>query len=104
MTDVVDEWATPGIGMYQDKKLVSVTHGKLDLGDLSKEDSKEKDEAEHRYKTLTDQEAVETAGRIWERINEVNLLQNILPTREHAHLILRKGSDHSIENVRLRKI
>jgi type I pantothenate kinase len=34
----------------------------------------------------------------------VNLRENILPTRERARLILRKGEDHSVEEVRLRKI
>ena len=58
----------------------------------------------HRYATLTDEEARETASRIWGEINEPNLLQNILPTRERAHLILRKGPDHAVEEVRLRKL
>jgi type I pantothenate kinase len=43
------------------------------------------------------------ASDIWARINEVNLLENILPTRERASLILRKSGDHSIERVRLRR-
>jgi type I pantothenate kinase len=58
----------------------------------------------HRYAHLTDQEAVATASDIWKRINWLNLRENILPTRERAHLILRKGADHLVENVRLRKI
>jgi type I pantothenate kinase len=58
----------------------------------------------HRYASLTDDEARETASRIWGAINEPNLLQNILPTRERAHLILRKGPDHAVEEVRLRKL
>jgi type I pantothenate kinase len=33
----------------------------------------------------------------------LNLEQNILPTRERAHLILRKGADHMVEEVLLRK-
>jgi type I pantothenate kinase len=58
----------------------------------------------HRYASLSDAEAAETAGRIWAEINEPNLLKNILPTRERAHLILRKGEDHAVEEVRLRKL
>jgi type I pantothenate kinase len=58
----------------------------------------------HRYAGLTDEEAVETAGRIWGEINEENLLRNILPTRERADLVLRKGEDHAVEEVRLRKL
>jgi type I pantothenate kinase len=58
----------------------------------------------HRYASFSDDEARETAARIWGQINEPNLLQNILPTRERAHLILRKGPDHAVEEVRLRKL
>ncbi|MBK6796141.1 MAG: type I pantothenate kinase [Acidobacteria bacterium] len=58
----------------------------------------------HRYSSLTDEEARETALRIWTEINGVNLRENILPTRTRAHLILEKGPNHSTQNVRLRKL
>lgn len=58
----------------------------------------------HRYADLSDEEAETTAGQIWRDINEPNLLENILPTRERAHLILEKGSDHGVQHVRLRKL
>ena len=58
----------------------------------------------HRYAALTDAEAVSTAERIWREINEPNLLENILPTRDRAHLILSKGPDHAVQQVRLRKL
>lgn len=58
----------------------------------------------HRYSSLTDEEAWETALRIWTEINGVNLRENILPTRTRAHLILEKGPNHSTRNVRLRKL
>lgn len=58
----------------------------------------------HRYSSLTPEEAVETARRIWRTVNLVNLEENILPTRERAHLILEKGRDHAVRRVRLRKI
>jgi type I pantothenate kinase len=58
----------------------------------------------HRYAGLDDQEARETASRIWAETNEPNLVQNILPTRERAQLILRKGRDHRVREVRLRKL
>ncbi|MGA7095963.1 MAG: type I pantothenate kinase [Acidimicrobiia bacterium] len=57
----------------------------------------------HRYADLTDEEAVRTAETIWARINEVNLVENILPTRPRASLILEKAADHSIQRVRLRR-
>ncbi len=58
----------------------------------------------HRYASLSESEAIATAGRIWRDINLVNLVENIGPTRERAHLILEKGSDHAVQNVRLRRI
>ena len=44
------------------------------------------------------------AVRIWEEINEVNLRENVLPTRERADLVLEKGGRHSVQRVRLRKL
>jgi type I pantothenate kinase len=58
----------------------------------------------HRYADLSDGEAETVAARIWRDINEPNLLENILPTRERAHLILEKGPDHGVQHVRLRKL
>jgi type I pantothenate kinase len=58
----------------------------------------------HRYASLTDEEAHETANRIWQTINLVNLRENVLPTRQRADLILRKGADHIIHSVWLRKL
>ncbi|MDK9759658.1 type I pantothenate kinase, partial [Vibrio sp. D173a] len=55
------------------------------------------------YTQLGDQEAIAKAENIWKSINGLNLEQNILPTRERAHLILRKGADHMVEEVLLRK-
>ncbi len=58
----------------------------------------------HRYADLGDEDAEMVAGRIWGEINEPNLLENILPTRDRAHLILHKGPDHSVQQVELRKL
>jgi type I pantothenate kinase len=58
----------------------------------------------HRYAELTDAQARETAAGIWERINEPNLLRNVLPTRERATLVLTKGADHAVTNIRLRRL
>ena len=58
----------------------------------------------HRFSTLTDDEATDTALGIWKSINERNLIDNILPTRERADLVLRKGSDHRIRQVKLRRL
>jgi type I pantothenate kinase len=56
-----------------------------------------------RFADLTTKEAIEEAKDIWKRINEVNLTENILPTRARASLILEKASDHSVRRVRLRR-
>jgi type I pantothenate kinase len=58
----------------------------------------------HRYATLSDPDAVETATAIWRRINLLNLHENILPTRQRADLILKKGESHQVEEVALRKL
>jgi len=58
----------------------------------------------HRFADLTEAEAIEKATQIWKEINEVNLYQNILPTRGRARLILKKGPNHNVENVYLRNI
>jgi type I pantothenate kinase len=57
----------------------------------------------HRYADLDDEEARAEAHRIWKEINEVNLYEHILHTRERATLILQKGSSHDVERVRLRR-
>lgn len=58
----------------------------------------------HHYAALSDAEASTEAQVLWKRINEPNLVSNILPTRPRATLVLRKGSDHRISRVRLRKL
>lgn len=58
----------------------------------------------HRYAKLSEVEARETGLAIWRSINLVNLTENILPTRQRADLILRKGTDHAVESVALRKL
>ena len=58
----------------------------------------------HRYAETTDEEARAAALSIWRRINLVNLHENILPTRQRASLILKKGADHKIEEVALRRL
>ena len=57
----------------------------------------------HRYADLSDVDARSEAHRIWKEINEVNLHENILHTRDRATLILEKGPDHGVERVRLRR-
>ena len=58
----------------------------------------------HRYASLDDTEAEETARGIWRTINGVNLRENISPTRERARLVLEKGGDHAVRRVRLKRV
>ena len=58
----------------------------------------------HRYAALDEAQARVTAATIWNDINGVNLRENIAPTRLRAQLILRKGADHAIEQVQLRRL
>ncbi|MCL9777312.1 type I pantothenate kinase [Vibrio methylphosphonaticus] len=55
------------------------------------------------YTQLSEAEAAQKASNIWRSINGKNLVQNILPTRERAQLILEKGANHCVEKVYLRK-
>jgi type I pantothenate kinase len=57
-----------------------------------------------RYAELSTDDARATARRIWADINGVNLRDNIRPTRDRARLVLRKGRDHSIREIWLRKV
>ena len=57
-----------------------------------------------KYADLTEAQAVDEAGRIWDTINGPNLARNIAPTRSRATLVLRKAGDHSVSWVRLRKL
>lgn len=58
----------------------------------------------HRYSTLSDDAARAIAEGLWHNINLKNLKENILPTRPRADLILRKGPNHLVEEVALRKL
>jgi len=58
----------------------------------------------HRYASLDEAETEKIAGGLWERINLVNLRENIQPTRPRADLILKKADDHHVETVALRRI
>jgi type I pantothenate kinase len=58
----------------------------------------------HRYASLSNEEAHKVASSIWDNINGANLVQNIMPTKRRARLILEKGEDHVVESVLLRKL
>jgi type I pantothenate kinase len=58
----------------------------------------------HRFAHLSEEESRKMAKKIWQEINAPNLIENILPTRNRAKLILKKGPDHFVEEVWLRKL
>ena len=56
------------------------------------------------YAHLSNDEASATARYIWSEINGRNLRENIAPTRARASLVLRKGADHRVTDVQLRRL
>ena len=58
----------------------------------------------HRYSQLSEDAARAIAEGLWTNINLKNLRENIVPTRARADLILRKGANHLVEEVALRKL
>jgi type I pantothenate kinase len=58
----------------------------------------------HQFTQLEEDEVTAFAQQVWQDVNEVNLVSNILPTRARAMLVLYKARDHSVQRVRLRRI
>ena len=57
-----------------------------------------------RFAEMSESEAGEFGKMVWRTINLPNLLDNVLPTRGRADLILKKGKNHLIEDVKLRRV
>lgn len=57
----------------------------------------------HTYVDKTDEQALAIADDVWYRINAINLEKHIEPTRNRAKLILKKGENHKIDEIKLRK-
>jgi len=58
----------------------------------------------HSYAELGDEEGKAIALDMWERINLVNLVMNVAPTRERAQVVMQKGPDHRVQEIWLRKV
>ncbi len=56
------------------------------------------------FADLDDDEAVRTAMTFWNDINMPNLVENVLPTKHRATLVLHKGESHAVDTVLLRKV
>jgi len=57
----------------------------------------------HRYASLSEEESLQMASNVWRTVNELNLTENILPSKARAKLILEKGSSHTVQRIHLRK-
>jgi type I pantothenate kinase len=58
----------------------------------------------HSFSAMGDEEAKAFATDVWERINLVNLVENVAPTRERAQVVMQKGADHRVQEVWLRRV
>lgn len=56
------------------------------------------------YADLSEDEALQQAKRVWRDVNLANLVENILPTRSRADLIITKAADHRVHRILLRKL
>lgn len=57
----------------------------------------------HPLAMMREDAAAAIARRIWREVNETNLTENILPSRPRADVILRKGADHRVEGLWLKR-
>ncbi|WP_391960689.1 type I pantothenate kinase [Streptomyces somaliensis] len=57
-----------------------------------------------RYTQVSEEEALDYARTTWRTVNKVNLLENVAPTRGRANLVVRKGPDHKVQRLSLRKL
>ena len=56
------------------------------------------------FADLSHDQAIDVAKSIWHDINGKNLRENIEPTKSRAALLLRKGPDHRVTDVSLRRL
>ncbi|MCI3932493.1 type I pantothenate kinase [Streptomyces sp. AN091965] len=57
-----------------------------------------------KYTQVSEEEALDYARTTWRTINKPNLVENVAPTRGRATLIIRKGPDHKVRRLSLRKL
>ena len=58
----------------------------------------------HRLALLSEEDARKVGRRIWRDVNHLNLVENILPSRQRADVIIRKGPDHRVDGLWMRKL
>ncbi|GJF29328.1 pantothenate kinase [Kitasatospora sp. NE20-6] len=57
-----------------------------------------------RFTEVPEEEAMDYGRQVWRTINKPNLVENVLPTRGRATLVLQKGGDHKVRRALLRKL
>ncbi|MDQ0268495.1 type I pantothenate kinase [Cytobacillus purgationiresistens] len=57
-----------------------------------------------KFAKISEHAASQVADRIWSETNRVNLIENILPTKNRADLILKKGKRHAVTEIKVRKL
>ncbi|MGW8452928.1 type I pantothenate kinase [Streptomyces niveus] len=57
-----------------------------------------------KYTQVSEEEALDYARTTWRTVNRLNLLENVAPTRSRATLVVRKGADHKVQRLSLRKL
>ena len=93
--------ATARVGRARDARDTLVRVRELRV--LLTREPERKCHARHGVTPRGSAELLRFANEVWEEINLPNLLQNILPTRGRARLILEKGPDHLVRRVLLRR-
>lgn len=58
----------------------------------------------HQFASMPEEEMIDRTLGIWESINHPNLVENIAPTRYRADIVIRKGKQHRLEEVFVRKL
>ena len=56
-----------------------------------------------RFRGWGDDDLTAFAGEVWDSINAPNLRENILPGRARADVVLTKGPDHAVTDLRLQR-
>jgi type I pantothenate kinase len=93
------------LGLYLDAEVDDLRRWYVERFHLLRREAfRDPDSFFHRYADLDDDAARTVAIDIWQTINEPNLVQNIAPTRFSADFILRKGADHRIDEVLIRRL
>jgi type I pantothenate kinase len=58
----------------------------------------------HPLRAMPDDEADALALRVWDAVNAPNVRDHVLPTREHADVVLCKGAGHAVTEVLVRRV